>query len=78
MTEQKKYWHCDYCGYEMEAEDYYGTHPKYCPNCRHSKDWQEGKTANCELCDLYKWTCHEPYKSMCPTYKKTCLYFKPL
>jgi hypothetical protein len=77
MHERKidPYWHCDHCGYEFKTEEGYYGHPKYCPDCRHSKDWQSGRTANCKLCDNQS-ICHEPYKSTCPEYHKTCLYFK--
>jgi hypothetical protein len=73
MTEQIHYWHCDNCGWQTEGTEY--GHPKYCLQCRHSKDWQSGKTANCQTCELYKWTCHEMYKGTCPEYHKTCLYY---
>jgi hypothetical protein len=81
ITEKKFDWynyHCDHCGYEFKAEHYYETHPKYCPNCRHTKDWQNGRTANCQNCELYKFACHEPMKGFYPEHAKTCCYFKPL
>ena len=70
------HWHCGHCGYEYEGGQY-DFHPKYCPVCRHSKDWQDGKTANRQKCDIYS-MCHEPMKGACPEWCKTCAYFKEI
>jgi hypothetical protein len=79
MTEKYDWYysHCGHCGYEFKGEHYYDTHPKYCPVCRHSKDWQNGRTANCQNCELYKFSCHEPLRGYYPEHSKTCVYYKP-
>ena len=72
MTEKELIWHCNKCGYEWIG-GWYNFHPKRCPECKCQR-WQSGKTAKCELCEIYS-ICHELYKGTCPTYRKTCLYF---
>ena len=77
---QTEYWHCDHCGYE-HMRHLSGflrmPRPDRCPECKHSKDWQSGRTANCSKCENYS-ICHEPTKGCCPEFKKTCLYFKEI